>query len=282
MAHIKRRDSLFLALQSVIMIVYFFDPLIWITNHRINFYRECLCDRLALKTSRLNPVQYGKSLIKVLSFIVLKSDILSPSPALGHYHKELAKRFQLLTGGISMQSPKKWHRIGLVFILMMTVLPFARSGDMQSLNSESKIQDNVQKAVIQFINPLPSGKMTLGFGPARDPFSGMQWKHIGIDLAAIIGEPIKASADGQVIEAVEEYVVNEGRGIYLTIQHQDGFRSNYSHLQSIKVKKGDQVHAGDVIAAVGSTGRSTGPHLHFELIKDNEPVNPQEYIDFKK
>jgi len=180
---------------------------------------------------------------------------------------------------------KKWHRFVLLCVATIIILPFAGSDKSQftSFACDDKTEDGVPvvKTAIQFINPLASGTVTLGFGPARDPFTGKPWQHIGVDLKALVGEPVRASSDGQVVDAVEEYTVNEGRGRYITIQHQDGFATRYTHLQSLKVKAGDQVHAGDVIGTVGSTGRSTGPHLHFELLKENEPQNPQQYIHFK-
>jgi beta-lactamase regulating signal transducer with metallopeptidase domain len=294
MAHIKRQDSLVLRIQTIITIVYFFNPLIWIAGHKINFYRECLCDQLVLRTGRLDPALYGNRLLEILHMIVDKPAFIFCSPGLGHYHKELKQRFQLLKGGPFMHFTSKWHRFVIMGVLAVTLLPFSNSllthsvqknmsSQMAAASVPGESQDSNAPAAttVQFVNPLPSGKKTVGFGPAPNPFTGKEWQHIGIDLKAKLNTPVQACADGTIIKVQNEYTGDDGRGKDLIVQHRDGFSSRYSHLNSIKVKVGDSVSAGDVIAAVGSTGRSTGPHLHFEVMRDGKPVDPEEYIKFK-
>ncbi|WP_081627877.1 M23 family metallopeptidase [Caldisalinibacter kiritimatiensis] len=122
-----------------------------------------------------------------------------------------------------------------------------------------------------FINPLPTGILTSRFGP--------RWgsMHYGIDLAARTGTPIKA-ADGGVVT----YAGWKGNYGYLVeIDHGGGFSTRYGHCSKIYVRVGQKVYKGKTIAAVGNTGRSTGPHVHFEVRKYDKPVNPSNYIGRK-
>lgn len=105
---------------------------------------------------------------------------------------------------------------------------------------------------------------------------GPRWgrNHNGIDLAANHGDPIKAARDGEVLLAGTV----DGYGETVVLQHADGTRTLYAHASKLLVRSRQKVKQGDVIALVGSTGRSTGPHLHFEIIVDDRPVNPLSYL----
>jgi murein DD-endopeptidase MepM/ murein hydrolase activator NlpD len=114
------------------------------------------------------------------------------------------------------------------------------------------------------------GEIRSKFGMRRDPINGRMRLHQGIDIPAKRGTPIEAAAAGTVVFAGR----NKGYGNMVMIEHADGRRTLYAHAQSLFVKVGDTVAAGESIAAVGSTGHSTGPHLHFEVREANRAVNP--------
>lgn len=118
------------------------------------------------------------------------------------------------------------------------------------------------------------GRLTSRFGYRRDPFSGRKDLHTGLDIAAPRGTRIAAAAAGRVVHA--GWMGGYGRTV--VIDHGRGYRTLYGHCNSISVKKGQRVSAGQVIATVGATGRATGPHLHFEVRKNNSPVNPLKYL----
>ncbi len=118
------------------------------------------------------------------------------------------------------------------------------------------------------------GLITDGFGRRRDPFTGRLAMHRGLDISARIGTPVKAPADGVVVAADRE----KGYGRVIKISHGLGYTTVYGHLHRILVKPGDTVHRGQTIGLVGNTGRSTGPHLHYEVHKDGRAVNPLYYI----
>ena len=115
------------------------------------------------------------------------------------------------------------------------------------------------------------GRLSSGFGWRTDPFSGQRQWHSGIDLAASRGEPVRACWDGEVVFAGEK----GGYGKLVVLEHAGGWRSSYAHSDNISVEPGDLVEAGRVIARVGNTGRSTGPHLHFELQQGEQAWDPQ-------
>lgn len=119
-------------------------------------------------------------------------------------------------------------------------------------------------------NPTKGGYLSSYFGEVR-----AKSVHKGIDIAKNLGENVNASLDGKVISA--EYN-NGGYGNLIVIEHQNNMKTYYAHLNEIYVNVGDMVKKDDIIGAVGSTGNSTGPHLHFELRVDNKPVDPVKYI----
>lgn len=122
--------------------------------------------------------------------------------------------------------------------------------------------------------PTLSTRLTSNFGYRTDPFSGTAAFHAGIDIGGKIGDPIYAAAAGTVITSE----ASSSRGNYIVIQHPNGIQSWYLHMQKSNVSKGDQVTKGQTIGRLGNTGRSTGAHLHFEIMKNNQLVNPLNYV----
>jgi murein DD-endopeptidase MepM/ murein hydrolase activator NlpD len=118
------------------------------------------------------------------------------------------------------------------------------------------------------------GPVTGSFGERIDPFNGEGAFHSGIDIGAIYGQPIIAPADGTVEFA--DFMGGYGRAVI--INHGHGITTRYGHLKSFAVFPGQQVHRGDTIGYVGDSGRSTGPHLHYEVRINDVPVNPHKYL----
>jgi murein DD-endopeptidase MepM/ murein hydrolase activator NlpD len=119
--------------------------------------------------------------------------------------------------------------------------------------------------------PIRTAEFTSGFGSRQDPFRRSAAFHPGIDLAAAYGTPIYATADGTVLRAGWN---SGGYGNLVEIDHGRGIITRYAHMSSIAVREGDRVARGAAIGRVGSTGRSTGNHLHYEVRIDDSPVNP--------
>ena len=121
-----------------------------------------------------------------------------------------------------------------------------------------------------------NGPITSGFGPRTDPFGGGTRNHTGIDFGAPLGTPVTATAGGRVIQAGDR---GDGYGNLVIIDHGNGYQTYYAHLSRINVRVGDTVRDGQNIGNVGSTGRSTGPHLHYEIRRNGTPINPAPYLD---
>ena len=122
--------------------------------------------------------------------------------------------------------------------------------------------------------PVPGSKVTSGFGTRRDPFTGRLARHTGLDIPAPRGTPILASGGGRVRSAG----FNGAYGYTVIIDHGGGLATLYGHASKLHVRAGDIVMPHQKIATVGSTGRSTGAHLHFEVIRNGRRVAPEQYL----
>jgi murein DD-endopeptidase MepM/ murein hydrolase activator NlpD len=116
--------------------------------------------------------------------------------------------------------------------------------------------------------------MTSNFGVRVDPFSKQLAQHSGIDFVTPVGTPIVAAGDGTVIKAG----LDPAYGNFIEIAHGDGFISKYAHNSKLFVKSGQTITRGQLIANSGSTGRSTGPHLHYEIHQHNSYLNPAKIL----
>jgi murein DD-endopeptidase MepM/ murein hydrolase activator NlpD len=131
---------------------------------------------------------------------------------------------------------------------------------------------------VVWLSPLlRSSYVTSPYGMRVHPISGQYKMHHGVDLYSFQGDSIVATRGGVVTTA--DYQAG-GAGYYVTINHGDGFSSTYMHMTHYVVKKGDYVNAGQLIGYVGSTGGSTGPHLHFGIFYNGSSVNPVNYVNF--
>ena len=124
------------------------------------------------------------------------------------------------------------------------------------------------------ILPVQSGYVNSNFGYREDPFNGKVRFHHGLDIAVNIGTKVYAPADGKV-----KFVGRQsGWGKVLKIDHGNGYRTVYAHLSRIVVKPGSEIKRGDLVAESGNSGRSSGPHLHYEVHKYGVPQDPMDYF----
>jgi murein DD-endopeptidase MepM/ murein hydrolase activator NlpD len=126
----------------------------------------------------------------------------------------------------------------------------------------------------RFIRPVGGGEVSSTFGYRYHPFSGTRHFHAGIDFAADFGTPVYAAAEG-IVQAIDREPV---LGLSVTVAHRGEYETVYAHLQQATVVVGDNLNGGDLLGYVGSTGMSTGPHLHFEVKYQGSPRDPEQYI----
>jgi murein DD-endopeptidase MepM/ murein hydrolase activator NlpD len=119
-----------------------------------------------------------------------------------------------------------------------------------------------------------AGNIRSGFGRRRDPFTGRNEQHQGLDIGALYGTPVHTPANGRVVFAGRQAAY----GNLVVIDHGSGITTRYGHLSQFDVNVGDRLAKGELLGFVGSTGRSTGPHLHYEVRMDERAVNPRNYL----
>ncbi len=153
--------------------------------------------------------------------------------------------------------------------------PFER--ELYRINITRAEMDRLNRtlALVPYRKPVVGDvEFTSGFGVRTDPFLGRPAMHTGLDFRAAQGDPVRATANGKVASAGWA----GGYGRMVEIDHGNGLSTRYGHLSEIDVRVGDPIKIGQVIGAVGSTGRSTGPHLHYETRIDGEAVDPQKFL----
>lgn len=184
------------------------------------------------------------------------------------------------------------RKLGLDPKQMMNATPYGQGGPLELLSSESDgsidprferlglslaRMDALERGLESVPQVLPARKSSIssGFGYRSDPFTGRAAMHSGLDFAAGYGAPVHAAANGRV-----SFVgVKSGYGNVVEITHGNGMMTRYAHLSGFRTKAGQQVEAGALIGAIGSSGRSTGPHLHFEVRINGRAVNPRPFLE---
>ena len=150
------------------------------------------------------------------------------------------------------------------------IYKFLDNGSSEYIDSNGTILSTLAKSRSMLNQPLGRMKITSKFGIRRHPISGRIKGHTGIDLSAPVGTPIRAAASGTVMRA-SHY---SGYGRYVNIKHTGSLNTAYGHLSRIVVRSGQHISQGQIIGYTGNSGYSTGPHLHYEVIKCGSPVNP--------
>jgi murein DD-endopeptidase MepM/ murein hydrolase activator NlpD len=132
---------------------------------------------------------------------------------------------------------------------------------------------SARKALLR--TPVNGARLLSGYGKRRHPILGYSKMHRGLDFAAARGTPVMAGGDG----VVEKAQRNGAYGRYIRIRHRSGFKTAYAHLQGYArgIKRGKRVKQGQIIGYIGSSGRSTGPHLHYEILKNGRQINPMRH-----
>jgi murein DD-endopeptidase MepM/ murein hydrolase activator NlpD len=153
--------------------------------------------------------------------------------------------------------------------------PFDRQLYRINLTRSQMDRLNRTLALVPYRKPVVGEvEFTSGFGVRSDPFLGRPAMHTGLDFRASTGDPVRVTANGKVVSAGW----SGGYGRMVEVDHGNGLSTRYGHLSEINVKVGEPVKIGQVIGEVGSTGRSTGPHLHYETRIDGEAVDPQKFL----
>ncbi len=161
----------------------------------------------------------------------------------------------------------------------LTRMTCVQSKSFDEVSAVSKTAGDMASCIpaVPPVMPDPSiYRLTSLFGYRSDPFTGNAKMHTGVDLAMKVGNPVYATGDGVVETVAFEFF---GYGNCITIDHGFGYKTVYAHLNSVNVIEGMKVKRGDCIAETGKSGRSSGPHLHYEVVYKGQKVNPLNYFD---
>ena len=216
----------------------------------------------------------------------IRSQIIKNNPKLFPKEAKMRRRKRFL--GVLTTASIITIMAVIMFVLIMAISPKEErsinsiigyaEGNMDALGGDSEeivVNETASDTDLSLLMPVSSGKISSGFGERLDPFTNEPDFHKGLDIAADLGTPIFAAESGTVVTAD----FNQYAGNYIIIEHSSNVKTRYLHCEKLLVNEGDTVNKGDKIALVGSTGNSTGPHLHFEVHIDDTAVNPSTVID---
>ncbi|MDR2926990.1 MAG: M23 family metallopeptidase [Cytophagaceae bacterium] len=160
-------------------------------------------------------------------------------------------------------------------IACLSILAFAANNvSAQNMADNATVQSDLNQPSIYPLDSKNVKKIAAGYGERIDPVYKTKHFHAGIDFVVNEGENVVSTADGIVVEANYD----SQKGNYVLIQHGEAFSTCYFHLKSLSVKAGDRLNRGQFIGYSGNTGKSTAPHLHYEVLKNSRNVNPQDYL----
>lgn len=272
LAHVKQLHSIDRLLVEFILPLLWINPFIYLFKKSMIEVHEHLADSAVLKNG-IEATDYQNYL-----YLQLKSGQLMKLTSNFNYSLT-KKRITMISKNISTR--KSVLRIAISIILVSGILVFYGFNNAKIVDplvqTKSKYVDQDISDPIPSILPLKAGGdyyIGANYGMQKHPILGYEKKHIGIDIVADRGTEVIATADGSVFKA--DYA--GGYGNCVRIKHSNKLETRYAHLHDFNVKPGDKVKMGDVVGYVGSTGLSTAPHLHYEVVKDGENVNPADYI----
>lgn len=276
--HWKRKDPWVNGWMGVVAAIHWFNPLVWMAMRRIRQDQEAACDAGVLSLYPGEQLPYGRTLVRLMELRASPAVRWVGAPFHGAAHP-VRKRLEHI---VRYREPSKGYisLVCLIAVFLTAVaftnvtaanggtmaVPPALSGDL-GLVEGNRGED--ADGELRWLRPA-DGKVTSPFGYRLHPPTGEKVFHDGIDIAGKAGTPVVAAERGEVTSAGW----NSEEGLAVTIQHRDGYETRYAHLESVHVSAGDLVERGETIAAMGSTGKSTGTHLHFGVRWHGEPADP--------
>lgn len=234
--------------------------------------------RMLVKTQRFNELRNEKEALKSqytqLEQIAQQNQLQAQS--LSSLADEVSSLYGLKPDPTLADDDPASASLQQLYALRLTAMSGAASvGIGMGDRHEASLREWMRLAAAPTLWPV-QGRITASFGERIDPFSGEGAFHRGVDISSEIGTPIIAPADG-VVQFAD---LMNGYGRTILVDHGNGVSTLYGHLSGFAVSSGQQVHRGDTLGFVGQSGRSTGPHLHYEVRIFNTPVNPHKYLVF--
>ncbi len=284
LTHWRRRDPLWLNVSLVLQALLWFNPLLRKLGSKLSWAQELSCDQQVLAgRAQSERQQYAAALVGQLK---MQQSMLALAPqttlAFGGAHGEtLVARVALIRqNGMPALSwlGKATVLGGLGAVLLASVL-------LQPAFAWRTVtaQPATKAPVAQLAAPIPQAWQAPLASVRVNSFFGVLYgapahRHRGIDFGARVGTGVLAAADGTVVVSTDHYDANPNYGSLVVVEHANKMRSLYAHLDSRSVRVGELVRAGQVIALSGASGIVSGPHLHFEVLQDDQPIDPERML----
>ncbi len=268
MAHIKRGDTFLFALCTAVRAVFWFNPFMQRIAACANLAAEQAADALVI-TCGAERQKYAQCFVKGLRFAAGSSQRLGHDlvPSFTPFDKR--SRRERLSAILSDSHRRAFLSLPQKAGLALTVIAAAVLAFAQAAFAVAP-----KPAADALPTPPLKGTVTMSFGELNKVLNDDVRAHQGVDIKASRGSIIRAAGSGKVTAATNNYKGQSAWGNVVVIDHGHGLVTRYAHLDSYRVKKGETIHNGEIIGTVGSTGKSTGPHLHFEVIQDGIAINP--------
>ena len=273
--HIKQYHSLDIILIEIYALFFWFNPFVFFLKNSIRANHEYLADNGAIKSGQ-DSIQYQK--------LLLNEALVDQSIGFVNNFKSVTikKRIQMIHKN---NSPRRTLKIIRLFTIipvigiLAVIFGFSNNGSVilnkNVFSISAKSAENPPE--ISPIKDIKQDMISAKYGKKfKNPFTNKQVIHKGIDIRSKTGTSVFATAVG-IVKKVED---RKGYGKFIVIQHDEQYSTLYAHLSDFNVKIGQKVKLGDLIGFVGNTGYSTGPHLHYEVIKNGEQVDPINYFEF--
>lgn len=271
--HAQQKHSLDVILLELILVFQWFNPFMYRYRRAFKEIHEYLADQGVMKVNH-DKIAYQKLILDQIekSF---KVNLAS------HFNYSLTKnRIKMMTRINSSKTAK----LKLLLIVPFTVFllsAFTIETATEKVFNTVQLQNHDKSTKTPSIFPvkeIDGVKISSGFGMRMHPIKKEQMMHNAVDIKAPERTPVFTTADGLVRKVKQNHTEGKGYGRYIIIDHEDGYSTLYAQLSGYNVKEGAVVKQGDIIGYVGSSGVSTGPHLHYEVMKDGENVNPEDYF----
>nr|WP_321453030.1 M23/M56 family metallopeptidase [uncultured Carboxylicivirga sp.] len=275
-SHIKNKhtfDRLFIELMTIL---FWMNPFIYLYRKALEEVHEFQADNDAISTN--------ESIRNYFRLVLQHSAGEAYTPLMSPFSYQLIKKRITM----SNYKSKPIKKLALIIPVLIAAFIILTSATIKSSAIDNDSTESFSTAISEpkakkqtFVLPFKTTdnyKITSDYGMRIHPITKEKRMHKGTDFKVKLNTPVVAIADGTIRKVELNYQEGKGYGKYIIVDHADGYSSLYAQLNDYKVKKGDKVKRGDVIGLSGSSGMSTGPHLHFEIKKDGENIDPMKVI----
>lgn len=284
-AHLQLNDPFWMRLLSALCALHWFNPFVWAAARHLRLAVELRCDRPAIRHKHMRRA-YAEAYLQALRMSAARALPCAAAAFSAHDQGHHKMRIAYILSGAPAvrKSPWRWLTIGafgLGATAMLTAAQAASLGHVEVgaaiASLPASIQSQSSASPPAFRGPIIGGRVSSNFGAVRPSIGAVP--HRGIDLVAARGTRVHSPAAGRVLVAEAPYGRAPRYGTVVVLDHGDGWQTLYAHLDTYAVKPGDTVRAGDLLGTLGSTGVATGPHVHVEVHRDGERVDPAEVIE---